>query len=52
MHQSPGKLFILQDFLRFWVTIYKAFPETIRLDRESSFTSENFRNQAKDVGVA
>lgn len=38
-----------QYFLTCWETVYIGFPATIRLDRESSFTSENFRNHAKYV---
>ena len=49
--RSKSAIDIWQDFLDCWVTVYTGFPEIIRLDRESSFVSDKFRNNAKDNGV-
>lgn len=40
---------VWKDFIEFWISVYIIFPEIIRLDRESSLPSENFRNNAKYV---
>ena len=42
---------IWNDFIDCWTSVHVGFPEIIRLDRESSFTSDQFRKNAKTVGV-
>ena len=39
------------DFINCWASVYTGFPEIIRLDRETSFTSTAFRENAEGVGV-
>lgn len=48
-NQSSQNLW--EEFVDCWVSVYTGFPEIVRLDRQSGFTSDNFRNYAKDVGV-
>lgn len=40
---------IWKDFLDCWKSVYIGLSEIITLDRESSFTSESFRYNAKEV---
>lgn len=47
--KSTGDLW--NDFNNCWVIVNTGFQETIRLDLRSSFTSENFRNNAMDIGI-
>lgn len=39
------------DFINCWASAYVGFPETIRLDRETSFISKKFRQNAQDLGI-
>lgn len=38
-------------FINFWATIYIRFPQIIRLDRETRFTSVEFSENAKTIGI-
>lgn len=40
-----------ETFLRIWVTIFIGFPNTLRLDHETSFDSDVFRNNSAAVGM-
>ena len=47
--QSSKELW--NDFIECWASVYTGFPENIRLDRQSGFTADEFRNYAKNVGI-
>lgn len=34
-----------------WASVYSGFPDAIRLDRETAFVSDEFRQNAKDTGI-
>jgi len=48
-NQSSKELW--NDFIDCWASVYTGFPEIVRLDRQSGFTADEFRNYAKNVGV-
>lgn len=39
------------DFIDCWASVYSGSPGVIRLDREISFTAEEFREKVKNMGI-
>lgn len=42
---------LCNDFFNCWARFYTTFPETIRLDRETCFTSNEFRKNTDGLGI-
>lgn len=49
--KSKSTTDIWKAFFHYWTSVYIAFPKIKKLEKESSLSSRNFRNNAKDVGV-